>query len=140
MRADQIIPVVVLSEEEVSAGPEKLWDILHDLVTYDDVCTDEFTGIIVVKPSTAPESAAESSQPLNTSALELALNGTGASIYYLSSLAIQSRDAGQDKPQLASGPYFLSGQNLHQAWRLYPDEYESFVYGLLPDDFFNPTR
>ncbi|PSR82855.1 amidase signature domain-containing protein [Coniella lustricola] len=150
VRADQIIPVVVLSEEEISAGPEKLWDTLHDLVAYDDVCTDEFTGIIVVKPSTS--SASEPAQySLNNAAaqaqaqaVEVALNGTVAAVYRLSPSSLpgytrsQQDGNGNGKPELVSGPYFLSGQNLHQAWRLYPDEHEAFVYGVLPEDPVDP--
>ena len=37
--------------------------------------------------------------------------------------------------RLPEGPYFLSGQNLHQAWRLYADHSRAFVTAVAPDDF-----
>lgn len=46
----------------------------------------------------------------------------------------------EEKNLLPSGPYLLSGQNLHQAWRLYPDELDAFTFGLLPDNPFDPER
>ncbi|KAF3767012.1 hypothetical protein M406DRAFT_106416 [Cryphonectria parasitica EP155] len=132
VRADQIIPVVVLSEEEISAGPEKLWDTLHYLVDNDDVCTDEFTGIIVVRPS--PTSASAPDEPLKI--IVDPASDRSASVYHLSpgpNLLRQGEEA-----QLPSGPYFLSGRNLHQAWRLYPDDLDAFTFGLLPDDPYSP--
>lgn len=35
---------------------------------------------------------------------------------------------------LPEGPYFLQGKNLHQAWRLYSDEFSSFTAGVVPND------
>lgn len=55
VRADQIIPVLVLSERELESGPEKLWDYLKYYVENDDVCIDDFTGILVVAPSSSLE-------------------------------------------------------------------------------------
>lgn len=126
--------MVVLSEKEVSAGPEELWDTLRHLVDDDDVCTDDFTGIIVVSsPSgTGPRAAAGSR---DASGGHLArfeavyhLAGGGPAI------------APQGRRELPSGPYFLSGPNLHQAWRLYPDDLEAFASGLIPEDVHEPQR
>lgn len=41
---------------------------------------------------------------------------------------------------LRAGPYFLHGQNIHQAWRLYDDVLDAFIFGLVPDDVFEPKR
>lgn len=130
VRGDQIIPVVVLSEKEVTGTPEELWDTLHYLVEGDDVCADEFTGIIVVQPS---ESSALGNPAHDTS--ESAL-GRFSAVYRLR-LEPGTR---QERSRLPSGPYFLSGQNLHQAWRLYPDPLDAFTFGLIPNDVHNTTR
>lgn len=42
--------------------------------------------------------------------------------------------------ELPSGPYFLHGPNLHQAWRLYDDEYGAFTAGIIPDDVDQPKE
>ena len=126
--------MVVLSEEEVNAGPGELWDTLHYLVDHDDVCTDEFTGIIVVKPSSASGAGPRGEVP-DGDASVLSV-GRSPSVYHLAGgYATQ-----QEKDKLPSGPYFLSGQNLHQAWRLYPDDLEAFTFGLIPDNPFDPQR
>lgn len=41
---------------------------------------------------------------------------------------------------LPSGPYFLYGPNLHQAWRLYDDELGAFTFGIVPDDLGKPDE
>ncbi|KAH8788395.1 amidase signature domain-containing protein [Diaporthe sp. PMI_573] len=131
VRADQVIPVVVLSEEEVNAGPEELGRTLQFLVDNDDVCTDDFTGIIVVKPSgSAPELHGACA---STSDIQASID-CPFTIYHMAN----GLDTAEEKDLLPSGPYFLSGQNLHQAWRLYPDELDAFTFGLLPDNPFGP--
>ncbi|PSN67728.1 hypothetical protein BS50DRAFT_665102 [Corynespora cassiicola Philippines] len=54
-----------------------------------------------------------------------------SAIYYSSAL-----------PQdiLPSGPYFLHGKNIHQAWRLYEDDLDAFIFAVLPCDVQNPVR
>lgn len=137
VKADQIIPVVVLSEKEVESGPEELWRILQFLVDNDDVCSDDFTGIIVEKPATN----SHASNHLGTHSATQAIFGpspeNNPSIFHLQS-GPRSHQEAEDR--LPSGPYFLNGQNLHQAWRLYSDELEAFNFGLLPEDAFNLTR
>lgn len=34
---------------------------------------------------------------------------------------------------LPSGPYFLHGPNLYQAWRLYDDVLDAFTFGVIPN-------
>jgi hypothetical protein len=42
--------------------------------------------------------------------------------------------------ELPSGPYFLYGPNLYQAWRLYVDEFGAFTSGVIPDDLNQPDE
>lgn len=125
--------MVVLNENEVNSGPEELWWTLKYLVEHDDVCTDEFTGIIVERPSSSW--AGGSRRVLDDNASDPFL-GALPPIYHLASGEVSPQ--GLDK--LPSGPYFLSGPNLHQAWRLYPDDLDAFTFGLLPDDLYDPQR
>ena len=41
---------------------------------------------------------------------------------------------------LPSGPYFIQGKNIHQAWRLYPDELDAFVTTVVPTQITSPSR
>ncbi|KAF2652401.1 putative amidase [Lophiostoma macrostomum CBS 122681] len=41
---------------------------------------------------------------------------------------------------LPSGPYFLHGSNIRQAWRLYPDELDAFIFAVIPEDVKTPQR
>jgi hypothetical protein len=42
------------------------------------------------------------------------------------------------RPLLPAGPYFVHGNNIHQAWRLYPDVLDAFIYGVIPRDVLEP--
>ncbi|CAN8105645.1 unnamed protein product [Discula destructiva] len=128
VRADQIIPVLVLSEREIESGPEKLWDILQYYVNNDDVCIDDFTGILVVMPTSNPDSDHVSHHVPSPDLSRF------SSVYHMKSETIVY----EQERKLTSGPYFLSGPNLHQAWRLYPDDLDAFNFGLIPDDVFTP--
>lgn len=131
MRADQIIPVLVLSEQELESGPELLGKILQYYVDNDDVCEDDFTGILVVNPSGSGSGA----DAVADHAFAPDLSRFSA-VYHM----VSEATAFEGDSRLPSGPYFLSGPNLHQAWRLYPDDLEAFTSGLIPDDPFNPQR
>lgn len=45
-----------------------------------------------------------------------------------------------EKNLLPSGPYFLQGQNLHQAWKLYDDSLDAFIHTVVPDNVTVPKR
>ncbi|KAJ4396444.1 hypothetical protein N0V93_000663 [Gnomoniopsis smithogilvyi] len=131
VRADQIIPVLVLSEQELESGPEQLGKILQYYVDNDDVCEDEFTGILVVNPSSSGPDFAATADDVDLPGPDLS---RFSAVYYI----VPEAAVLEGENRLSSGPYFLSGPNLHQAWRLYPDELEAFTFGLIPDDPFSP--
>jgi hypothetical protein len=41
---------------------------------------------------------------------------------------------------LPPGLYFLHGNNIHQAWRLCPDDLDAFIFGVVPCDVKRPER
>ena len=125
VKADQIIPVLVLSEQELESGPERLADILEYYVENDDVCSDEFTGILVVKPSRS-----------EATWTNITVNKSVLPTYHLK----VDLEAQKNAASLTSGPYFLSGPNLHQAWRLYPDNLDAFTVGVIPEALQDPSR
>lgn len=42
--------------------------------------------------------------------------------------------------QLPPGPYFLHDSNIHQAWRLYQDVLDAFIFGVVPENALQPER
>lgn len=41
---------------------------------------------------------------------------------------------------IPSGPYFLLGNGLHQAWRLYTDDLDAFIVSVVPDRVAAPSE
>lgn len=64
------------------------------------------------------------------------INGTERPVYHLSDIVA----LGDDIAELPSGPYFLQGPNLHQAWRLYDDELGAFTFGAVPKNVTDPNE
>lgn len=40
--------------------------------------------------------------------------------------------------ELPPGPYFLYGTEIHQAWRLYEDYLDAFIFGVVPENVLHP--
>ncbi|KAF5614520.1 D-mandelate dehydrogenase [Fusarium sp. NRRL 25303] len=47
---------------------------------------------------------------------------------------------GSSQGYLPPGPYFLCHDGIHQAYRLYEDTLDSFIFGVIQDDVLNPKR
>ncbi|KAH7145884.1 hypothetical protein B0J13DRAFT_584867 [Dactylonectria estremocensis] len=122
INSDAIIPITLLTTEEVFGDLERLLQLLDE---YDDVFIPEFGSVLVEKPGKSNESVLGSFEgPL------------AHQIYHLEDIVGLSNDFSE----LPSGPYFLHGPNLHQAWRLYDDEFGAFAFGVIPDDVNQPEE
>ncbi|KAL6362403.1 hypothetical protein LRP88_03682 [Fusarium phalaenopsidis] len=117
INSDAIIPITLLTTDEVFGDLE---GILQLFDSYDDVFNLEFGSVLVEKPGSS------SNDVVNTTI-------TGRPVYHLDQIT-----AFEDMAELPSGPYFLHGPNLHQAWRLYDDEFGAFTFGVIPDDLYQP--
>ncbi|KAK7419721.1 hypothetical protein QQZ08_010734 [Neonectria magnoliae] len=118
---DSIIPITLLTTDEVFGDLESL---LHLLDEYDDVFTPEFGSVLVEKLGKGNGSNFVSLQ-----------DRSARQIYHLDDIVGLS----EDFSELPSGPYFLHGPNLYQAWRLYEDDLEAFTFGVIPDDVNEPN-
>ncbi|KAJ3461300.1 hypothetical protein MRS44_009853 [Fusarium solani] len=119
INSDAIIPITLLTTDEVFGDLE---GILQLFESYDDVFNTEFGSILVEKPGSSDNDV------VNTTI-------TGRQVYHLDQIT-----ALEDMAELPSGPYFLHGPNLHQAWRLYDDEFGAFTFGVVPDDLHQPDE
>ncbi|KAK5994005.1 Scytalone dehydratase-like Arp1-like protein [Cladobotryum mycophilum] len=118
---DALIPVTLLSTSELNGDLE---GILQLFETVDDVYSDEFTGVLVEKPDTATNGSftARGKNPK-----------TGIYANYTMNMPKQNEFRAMAFDGLPSGPYFLHGPNLYQAWRLYDDDLDAFTFGVLPE-------
>ena len=90
---------------------------------YDDVFIPEFGAVLVEKV------------PANTTDRQLSTDGNAEELYrFADDSNIRSLEL------LPSGPYFLYGPNLYQAWRLYDDSLDAFTTGIIPEDVDSPER
>ncbi|KAF9771556.1 hypothetical protein IL306_010819 [Fusarium sp. DS 682] len=113
---DALIPITLLSTEEIFGDLEGILQLFDSI---DDVFVPDFGSILVEK------SGDNSSQvQVNT-----------RQIYHMDQ--IKALDGFSELP---SGPYFLYGPNLYQAWRLYDDEFGAFTSGVLPGDLNQPDE
>ncbi|KAF4978680.1 hypothetical protein FZEAL_4974 [Fusarium zealandicum] len=117
INSDAIIPITLLTTDEVFGDVE---GILQLFDSYDDVFTPDFGSILVEKPGGNGSHGA---------------SVTAREVYHLDLVM-----ALEDLAELPSGPYFLHGPNLHQAWRLYDDDLGAFTSGVIPDDLAQPDE
>lgn len=119
-----ILPVVLISD---LIGEHTIQEINERLSTFaqiDDVYQKAFgNNVVIVRTGTEP-SPTDLASKLNTS-------GCFSAIY-------SSRP--NSTITLPSGPYFLHGNDIHQAWRLYPDDLDAFIFGVIAEDVRNPDR
>ncbi|KAF5604505.1 D-mandelate dehydrogenase [Fusarium subglutinans] len=112
---DALIPITLLSTEEIFGDLEGILQ-LFDLI--DDVFVPDFGSILV-------EKSGDNSSQVHVD----------RQIYHMDQ--IKALDGFSELP---SGPYFLYGPNLYQAWRLYDDEFGAFTSGVIPDDLNQPDE
>ncbi|KAF7559470.1 hypothetical protein G7046_g4681 [Stylonectria norvegica] len=118
---DALIPVTLLTTSEIFGD---LDGILQLFDSYDDVFVPDFGGVLIEKPG---------GNGSDTSAL--GVNGSTPDVYRM---VVETATAADGFADLPSGPYFLYGPNLYQAWRLYEDYYGAFTFGVIPDDVNKP--
>ncbi|KAL7933921.1 amidase signature domain-containing protein [Trichoderma chlorosporum] len=112
---DALIPVTLLTTTEINTDLE---GILELFATVDDVFQPDFGGILVEKPEKG-KTIDLAQNPIPRSRAVFSLQRPEAEIA-----------AFEDLP---SGPYFLHGPNLYQAWRLYDDSLDAFTFGVIPN-------
>ncbi|KAF5714579.1 D-mandelate dehydrogenase [Fusarium globosum] len=111
---DALIPITLLSTEEIFGDLEGILQLFDSI---DDVFVPDFGSILVEKSGDNNSQARVDTRQIYHMGQMKALDGFS---------------------ELPSGPYFLYGPNLYQAWRLYDDEFGAFTSGVIPDDLNQP--
>lgn len=88
----------------------------------DDVFQPEFGSILVEKPEKDQQAIVVNRD----------LDSHGRSVFTLRSTGAEDEAQAAAFEDLPSGPYFLHGPNLYQAWRLYDDVLDAFTFGVIP--------
>ncbi|KKO99570.1 hypothetical protein THAR02_08332 [Trichoderma harzianum] len=112
---DALIPVTLLTTTEINTDLE---GTLQLFATVDDVFQPDFGGILVEKPEKNKTIGfVQNPAPRSRALFSLQRPEVEAAAF-------------EDLP---SGPYFLHGPNLYQAWRLYDDFLDAFTFGVIPN-------
>ncbi|GJN74888.1 hypothetical protein PLICBS_008981 [Purpureocillium lilacinum] len=118
---DAIVPVTLLETHEIFGDVDATLRLFD---SYDDVFVPEFGAVLVEKPG-----------PNATAAADVEPSSHGRRLYRLSG----DVEVTGDVAGLPSGPYFLYGPNLYQAWRLYDDDLGAFAFGVIPENVTHTT-
>lgn len=101
---------------------ESIEHLLQELDKTDDVYTPSFGTSIVVPDSDRSADFIQSLRKSNS---------------FKQILRVNLKDGISNLPQ---GPYFLDGTSLHQAWRLYFDDLETFIIPAIPENPLQPEK
>lgn len=113
-------PFVVLSPKNGKLARSEVLDAVSQFTKTDDVFSADFlTDLIGLQ--TPGESA--------TKVQDLRDLNTALGQWDVTSTVIVTGDR-----ELPPGPYFLCGANVHQAWKLYPDDLDAFQTTVVPRD------
>lgn len=88
----------------------------------DDVLSDDFSSSVILRPSQGVDLSVVANRLLQSKLLR----------------TIHISDPTHKSGRLPSGPYFIQGRSIHQAWKLYEDELDAFVIPTIPCDGFEP--
>ncbi|KAM0264229.1 hypothetical protein ACHAQJ_000716 [Trichoderma viride] len=114
---DALIPVTLLTPSEINTDVDGILDLF---ATVDDVFQPDFGGILVEKP-----------EKDKTIGLTQNIGPRSRAVFSLRQAEATVEALGFE--ELPSGPYFLHGPNLYQAWRLYDDVLDAFTFGVIPN-------
>ena len=121
-------PALLLSSADGKIDAAKVGRDVQQFETIDDVYTTDFHDSLVVQ---VPHGVG-----LNLEDFTINL-GRSTNLEFRKVL---SSKVDSERNLLPSGPYFLQGQKMHQAWKLYDDSLGAFIQTVVPDDATAPKR
>jgi hypothetical protein len=120
---EEVRPIALVGANLFRSGPENVVRQLDSFDRIDDVFSKAFADTIVLAHSGASGPDTDAATSLNHSGL---------------SSTVMHSTLSSSATSLPPGPYFLCGSNIHQAWRLYPDDLDAFVFGVVPQNVLDP--
>ncbi|KAJ3051571.1 hypothetical protein HK097_007417 [Rhizophlyctis rosea] len=122
-----LIPFTVISTADSVFTSAAFDKIVMDYKSKDDVFSDGFLGAVYIKYTGTKKPT------IATGALTAIIKKYGSKTF-LTSTNYKLSSSSKFSKDLPIGPYFLSlfTGEIHQAYRLYPDEQQAFLYGTIP--------
>jgi hypothetical protein len=127
---DTLRPATLVSLDSYSLEVSIVTKLLADFSRRDDVYSDDFAQTLIVQ---TPESVNSSSRFVGPP--QVTWDGELGPFE-----AVFTVQLSPSQDLLPAGPYFLTGNNIHQAWRLYPDELTAFITTVVPKSVSKPQR
>lgn len=121
-------PALLLSSADGKFDAARVGRDVQRFKTIDDVYTTDFHDSLVVQVPHGIE--------LNLEEFTIDLGRSTK----LDFRRVLSSKVDSERNLLPSGPYFLQGQNMHQAWKLYDDSLGAFIQTVVPDNATTPKR
>ncbi|EWG45026.1 hypothetical protein FVEG_15782 [Fusarium verticillioides 7600] len=118
------IPVVLLPIGDSISSVVDALQLINRFAQVDDVYSPSFSRTAVIRSS--------SERGVMEVFKKFEASGHFSAVYHV---PLSSSYA-----YLPPGPYFLCDGGIYQAYRLYEDTLDSFIFGVIPDDILNPKR
>jgi hypothetical protein len=115
---------VVISNPTCKISVSKILNQLKRFFLIDDVYSEGFAKSVIIQYITTAV--------VDELASRLHSCGRFSEVYHSHAVSIDTL--------LPSGPYFFQGRTIHQAWRLYPDELDAFIFSVIPQDLRTPKQ
>ena len=121
------IPTVLLSSEQLRQEVDIMFhDIFPEFTRLDDVFNDGFSSTITVQQGIGSDDENVLEDPQLRHDLVDAFDTAFVS------------DIVSAPEKLPSGPYFILGESIHSAWRLYDDHLNALMISAIPDSLRAP--
>ncbi|CVK99416.1 related to D-mandelate dehydrogenase [Fusarium mangiferae] len=118
------IPVVLLPIGDSITSVDDALQLIGRFVDVDDVYSPSFSRTAVIRLGTE--------NGVMGVFEKFEASGHFSTIYRASPSSSQG--------YLPPGPYFLCDDGIHQAYRLYEDTLDSFIFGVIPEDVLHPKK
>jgi hypothetical protein len=115
----------VLTIGDAIDSVDKASALVDRFATVDDVYSESFAHSVILQSSIGNDS-------IEQLLAEFKASDHFNTVYHTSPSSATSA--------LPPGPYFLVHGSIHQAYRLYEDELDSFIFGVIPEDVLNPKK
>lgn len=124
VHSDDPIPAVLVTPSEAISTLENVSALIDRFASVDDVSSEPFAHTVVLQCHTGKD--------ITELLAQLEVSDRVSAVYHTS--------PGLPSKVLPPGPYFLCRGSINQAYRLYEDELDSFIFGVIPKDVSNPKK
>lgn len=133
----KVVPAVVIHRQPQELSSKTIQGYFDHFQDSDGVFQEQFTknAFLVLPKSIKSQRGQREEATLDRKSAELfdKEDFSADLTNYLDSKSLVPCDL-EEELDIPEGPYFVVGKSLHQAWRLYPDNFGAFSTAVIPDD------